>query len=117
MILVLEDDQLFSELISTVLKDMGKTAVRVHRLKDAMCLLHSLDFDAAIVDLGLTDGNGFDLVQAMRERGMRNKVMVITGCEAAQIGNVLAEIEKDDQTKFFQKPVSLDQFRSACAQL
>jgi DNA-binding response OmpR family regulator len=65
-ILVVDDEGAILELIKTALSLDGHSIVTASSLIRARNCLEKGKFDLFIVDIGLTDGNGLDLVKAIR---------------------------------------------------
>jgi len=92
-ILVVDDDDAFRESVCAAIArdDAMVLAAQVGNAESAREAIAGGEFDVALVDLGLPDGNGIDLIRELaRERG-ETDVMVVTvfGDEA----HVLASIE------------------------
>ena len=65
-----------------------------------------MPYAAAIVDLGLPDGNGLDLIRSARRRGERTVIIAVTA--RGQVADRIAGLEAgaDD---YMVKPVDLDE--------
>jgi DNA-binding response OmpR family regulator len=57
-----------------------------------------------LLDLMLPDGNGADLLRAVKNGDIRSKVCVVTGCGAA----MLADVRKMEPDHVFTKPLNVD---------
>lgn len=81
-ILVVEDDVEVAEFLQRVLR--GATwAVDVSATKaDALEQLAGVAYDLAVVDVGLPDGDGFDLCRALRSAGSHIPVLLLTARNA-----------------------------------
>ncbi len=68
-ILVVEDDQTISMGLEYYLVQEGFEVVLANSIKSALLRFEDTSsFDLALLDLGLPDGNGFDLYQKMKEK-------------------------------------------------
>ena len=68
-ILVVEDDQTISMGLEYYLVQEGFEVVLAGSIQSALLeLSKNTSFDLALLDLGLPDGNGFDLYQKMKEK-------------------------------------------------
>lgn len=68
-ILVVEDDQTISMGLEYYLVQEGFEVVLANSIKSALSRFEDTSsFDLALLDLGLPDGNGFDLYQKMKEK-------------------------------------------------
>jgi DNA-binding response OmpR family regulator len=77
-ILVVEDDSDICRLLSRELRGLGHT-VDIARLADeALTAARASDYALMIVDLGLPDGDGLDLVREMRRRSIEAPILVLT---------------------------------------
>src|SRR6185295_6431872 len=65
--LVVEDDHNIRRSVSTSLETSGWTVHEAETLRQALAHARSHDYDLAIVDLGLPDGDGVALIASMRE--------------------------------------------------
>jgi len=77
-LLLIEDNDRLSEFLVKALHDGGFTVDRFATLADADAALAGARFDAAIVDLGLPDGDGLSLVKSMRARADQTPVLILT---------------------------------------
>ncbi len=77
-LLVVEDNARLLELIGTGLAAAGFESDRVSRLSTAQEALATSRYAALIVDLGLPDGDGRSLVEALRARGDATPVLMLT---------------------------------------
>ena len=76
--------------------------------RDAQQLIETLKFDVMVIDLGLPDGNGIDLIRLANRLHPSSDIMVITvygdeqhvvsSIEAGATGYILKEAESDDIT-------------------
>ncbi len=77
-LLLVEDNDRLSEFLEKALRDANFTVDRVADLGDADVALAGARFDAVILDLGLPDGNGLDLLQRRRAGGDQTPIMILT---------------------------------------
>ena len=77
-LLLIEDNDRLSEFLEKALHDSGFTVDRFATLGDADAALAGARFDAAIIDLGLPDGDGLSLVKSMRSRGDQTPALILT---------------------------------------
>ncbi len=101
-ILVVEDEPAIADTIVYALETEGFAALRAVTGGDALALLAETDIALAVVDVGLPDINGFDLVREIR-RDSRLPVIFLTA-RASEIDRVVGlEIGGDD---YVAKPFS-----------
>ena len=67
-VLLIEDDLKLAEVLSTLLREDRITIENVGNASDALTLLRTEKFDLVLLDLGLPDANGFDVLAKLRER-------------------------------------------------
>jgi len=77
-ICLVEDDLLLGRALSTSLEDAGHKVVWLRMAADARPWLGDESLDAAILDLGLPDGEGITLLREMRRSGNQLPVLIVT---------------------------------------
>jgi two-component system, OmpR family, response regulator QseB len=80
-VLLLEDDLDLGAALSKPIRVAGYDVVWVRRLHDARAQLASQQFDAAILDVNLPDGEGFSLLAELREAQEKIPVIIMTARE------------------------------------
>lgn len=81
-ILVVEDDDLIARGVVAGLRAYGLTADTVPTAAQAELALAHASCDAVVLDRGLPDGDGLDLLARLRERGNTVPVLVLTARDA-----------------------------------
>ncbi len=66
-ILLVDDHIETSTVLKLLLERRGYTVETAHTVADALALVHLLEFDLLISDIGLPDGSGLDLMRSIRE--------------------------------------------------
>jgi DNA-binding response OmpR family regulator len=83
-LLVVEDEPRISEIIKAAL-ERAEFAVDTVRLRaDAREALANTPYDAAILDLGLPDGDGLKLLAELRPDGNRIPILILTARDAVE---------------------------------
>lgn len=77
-ILLVEDNDRLADLVGQGLRAGGFAVDAFNTLGDADAAMATVPYDAAILDLGLPDGDGIDLLRAARQRGDSLPVLVLT---------------------------------------
>ena len=77
-ILVVEDDAELQELLCLVLEGNGYATCRAGDGEEALALLERQRVDLAVCDVMMPVMDGFELVRAMRARGMDQPVLMVT---------------------------------------
>lgn len=83
-ILLVEDNERLAELVAQGLKMAGFAVDAFATLADADAALGSIQYSAGILDLGLPDGDGLDLLKALRDRGQGLPVLVLTARDGVE---------------------------------
>src|SRR6516165_5610937 len=83
-LLVIEDEARIAELVKAGLARAGFTVDVVTRCGDARAVLAVTLYDAAVIDLGLPDGDGLDLLRELRIKGNQTPVLVLTARDAVE---------------------------------
>lgn len=111
-LLLVEDSRLFSDTIRAMLRGTGGRIRRADTLCRARRHLALYTPDVAMIDLGLPDGSGLELIAECTRRSTRVPLIIaISGQSDLESAAYAAGADK-----FFEKPiVSLAQFRAALA--
>lgn len=83
-IYLIEDDLNIGQALLTVFKDEGHEVVWVRMANDAVQRLQAEDFDAVLLDLGLPDGDGNEVLKRLRAAGLTVPVLIITARDGLQ---------------------------------
>jgi len=83
-VLVIEDDDLVASGIVAGLRLSGITADHAATASSAETFLRTSAFDVAVLDLGLPDADGLDLLRRLRASGLHLPVLVLTARDAVQ---------------------------------
>jgi DNA-binding response OmpR family regulator len=81
-LLIVEDEARIAELVKAGLARAGFAVDVVRQCSDARVALSVTAYDAAVVDLGLPDGDGLDLLRELRTGGNQTPVLVLTARDA-----------------------------------
>jgi DNA-binding response OmpR family regulator len=79
--LVVDDEIDICVLLSGQLKKLGFEASYSLTIKDANRKVSTTSFDVIFVDLNLTDGSGYDLIDSVRAITKSTKIIVISAYE------------------------------------
>lgn len=83
-ILLAEDDNLLSEGLSQSLRQVGYAVDCVHRGNEADAALTSLHYDLLILDLGLPNMNGLEVLRKLRARNNQMPVLILTAADSIE---------------------------------
>ncbi len=105
-VLLVEDDPVLGDGLRAGLEIEGIQADWLTGAQDAVPALEAGTFDAVILDLGLPDGSGHDVLAAWRREGHRVPVLILTAHDTK--ANCLDTLNggADD---YVVKPVDLDE--------
>lgn len=105
-LLLVEDNDRLSDLIATGLGREGFEVDRVGSIADGLNALATTHFAAVILDLGLPDGDGLAIVQALRARGSATPVLILTARQGLRDRVHGLEQGADD---YLAKPFALEE--------
>ena len=77
-ILLVEDNSRIAEHIATCLTKEGMAVDRFGTAEDGALALETVRYDAAVLDLGLPDGDGLDVLRDARNRGSDTPILILT---------------------------------------
>lgn len=104
-ILLAEDDEILSNGISKALRQCGYTVDHVASGADADVAISTAPFDLAILDLGLPQMEGFEVLKRMRSAGKRFPVLIVTARDGLEDRVSGLDLGADDyMTKPFDLP-------------
>jgi DNA-binding response OmpR family regulator len=83
-ILIVEDEVRMVEILKAALTRAGFTVDAVRLCADARAAFEVNPYDAAILDLGLPDGDGLKLLREMRGKGSEIPILVLTARDAVE---------------------------------
>jgi DNA-binding response OmpR family regulator len=83
-LLIVEDEARIAEILRAALARAGFVVDAVALCADARAALAVIPYDAAILDLGLPDGDGISLLRELRSGGNRIPILVLTARDAIE---------------------------------
>ncbi|APV50240.1 DNA-binding response regulator [Betaproteobacteria bacterium GR16-43] len=81
-LLVVEDEARITEILEVALRRAGFTVDVVTRCREAREAFANAPYDAAILDLGLPDGDGLELLAHLRSQGNAVPILILTARDA-----------------------------------
>lgn len=81
-ILLVEDDRLISSGLTLALKRAGHEVCSAETAKEVQDAIGQRSFDLLILDLGLPDGSGLDVLRTIRSSGLSLFVMIVSARDA-----------------------------------
>jgi len=83
-LLVIEDEDRLSGILKSKLGDVGFTVDIAASAVDASAALELINYDAAVLDLGLPDGDGLAVLAAARRIGKALPILILTARDAVE---------------------------------
>jgi DNA-binding response OmpR family regulator len=83
-ILIVEDEPALADLLRRGLERAGFAADATMGVGEAEASLQVANYDAAVLDLALGDGDGMDLLRAIRRRGSSLPILILTARDAPE---------------------------------
>jgi DNA-binding response OmpR family regulator len=77
-ILLVEDDRKIGQFVKKGLEEVSYAAVWVRSCKEAHEAVAESQFDVIILDIGLPDGNGLQLLTEWREKNLATSVLILS---------------------------------------
>jgi len=103
-LLIIEDNQRLAQDMQEFLQKGGYVVEKVGSLEDAREKIYSYSYDLVILDLGLPDGNGIDIIPQIKSQDSRTGIIILTAQEALTEKVKGLEMGADDYlTKPFHK--------------
>ena len=78
-LLIVDDDPRLVSLLSTEAAARGYEPVGAVSVEEADAALASATFSAALIDLGLGSGSGFDVIRRIKNRTLNTEIIVMSG--------------------------------------
>ena len=105
-VLVVEDDRMIAKGLHTALKQDGYAVDGVSDGKSASAALRSSRFDVVLLDLGLPERDGLEVLRELRSRGDATPVIIVTARDDVQNRIQGLDAGADD---YIVKPFDLDE--------
>ena len=108
-VLIVEDDALLTEGLGRVLSRAGHAIAHAATGKQADLLLTNETFDLVVLDVGLPEIDGFEVLRRLRLRRSSTKVLVLTARDAVEDRVHGLDLGADD---YLTKPFSITEFEA-----
>lgn len=109
-LLLVDDDEIFLNRLARAMEKRGFVVSRAASVAEAKAIVAADPPCYAVVDLRLEDGNGLDVVDALREARADARIVVLTGYGA--IATAVAAV-KMGATDYLSKPADADEVTRA----
>ena len=105
-ILIVEDQVRLAQLVKQGLTERAYTVTMVHTCAAARNALCEDAFDLIVLDLGLQDGDGLELLREWRRAGFKEPVLILSARDTVQDRVKGLDLGADD---YLSKPFSLEE--------
>jgi two-component system response regulator RegA len=109
-LLIVEDDKSFLQRLARAMEGRGFTVSTAESVADGLLQVERAAPAFAVVDMRLGDGNGLDVISAMKKRRPEARAIILTG-----YGNIATPVNavKLGAVDYLAKPVDADDVASA----
>ncbi|MBT8145986.1 MAG: response regulator, partial [Gammaproteobacteria bacterium] len=83
-LLIVEDEQRIVDVLKNGLEAAGFIVDAVNTAANADYAINNLSYDAAILDLGLPDGDGLSVLKSARNQGVQLPILILTARDAVE---------------------------------
>ena len=105
-ILIVEDQHRLGQFLEKGLKEVAYTPRWVRTCADARDALAESPFDVIVLDLGLPDGDGIDLLRQWRQSGFNEPVLILSARDTVEDRIKGLDVGADD---YLPKPFSFEE--------
>jgi DNA-binding response OmpR family regulator len=95
-VLVIEDDQSVRVLVRAVLEKNGNSVAQADNAADGQELAFNNEYDIIILDLGLPDGNGYDICKNIRDQDITTPVLILSAEQETDVKVKCLKVGADD---------------------
>jgi CheY-like chemotaxis protein len=113
-VLIIDDEPLITELLTTVLERMGCKSRVATCGKEGMETFEKDDFDMVITDLGMPDLSGWDVSKMVKQRKPHVPVIIVTGWG---LDPDPQKVEESKVDRLLTKPFQIDQLEKIIKEL
>src|SRR6202045_2067607 len=113
-LLIVEDDKSFLQRLARAMETRGFAVTTAESVADGLLQVEKAAPAFAVVDMRLGDGNGLDVISAMKKRRPEARAIVLTG-----YGNIATAVNavKLGAVDYHAKPVDTDDVAAALLEL
>src|SRR6266403_1769720 len=83
-VLIVEDQERLGQFLERGLKECTYTVSWVRTCKDALDALAESSYDVVVLDLGLPDGDGIDILRQWRASGFNEPVLILSARDSVE---------------------------------
>jgi two-component system response regulator RegA len=109
-LLIVDDDKAFAQRLARAMEKRGFVTEVAESVAEAAAKVESFAPAFAVVDMRLTDGNGLDVIEILREKRPEAKAVILTG-----YGNIATAVTavKLGAIDYLAKPADADEILAA----
>lgn len=104
-VLLIDDDPAIHDLVSYALRNTAQV-VGCTTAADGLAALHAKPFDLLLLDLGLPDLHGLDVLARLRQAGSHTRIVIITADDTPE--SLLRAI-RENTYEYLRKPFTMEQ--------
>ncbi|ABS67507.1 response regulator [Xanthobacter versatilis] len=108
-ILIVEDDRSLASGLKRSLTSLGYAVDHEADVADAVGLATREAYNLVVLDLGLPNGSGYDVLRAIRRNGLKTPVMILTARDHVSEKVKALDLGADD---YVHKPFALAEFEA-----
>ncbi|MDX1670807.1 MAG: response regulator transcription factor [Balneolaceae bacterium] len=105
-VLVIEDDPSVRTLVRAVLEHDGSDVMQAENAKQGEELAVNEDFDIIILDLGLPDGDGYEVAKNIRDQDITTPILVLSAEQETDVKIKCLKVGADD---YLTKPFNTEE--------
>lgn len=105
-ILVVEDDPSVRTLVKAVLEHNGNSVQTAETAHDGQALAIEEKFEMIVLDLGLPDGDGYEVCKKIRAEGITTPVLILSGEQETDVKVKCLKVGADD---YLTKPFNTEE--------
>ncbi|BCJ90968.1 DNA-binding response regulator [Terrihabitans soli] len=113
-LLLVEDSTRLRELLGEVVADAGWHLDAFESATDGAHAAHDIPYDLALIDLGLPDGDGLDLIRTLRAGGKTLPILILTARDGVDARVAGLDAGADD---YLVKPFNNRELMARCRAL
>src|SRR5258705_7802308 len=104
-LLIVENDKSFLQRLARAMEGRGFTVTTAESVADGLAQLETISPAFAVVDMRLEDGNGLDVISALKRRRPDARAIILTG-----YGNIATAVNavKLGAVDYLSKPMDAD---------
>ena len=105
-VLVIEDDPSVRTLVKAVLEHKGNNVAQADNATNGKDLATNNEYDIIILDLGLPDGDGFDIAKDIRDQEITTPILVLSAEQETDVKIKCLKVGADD---YLTKPFNTEE--------